>query len=90
MNWEGLIALVYGLVFFWGAGNMVFQKRLGAKRLGGGRITRESNPLRYWATVVGFFVAAIICLFWAYAHSRYGASLGIRPLSRFLPRKLTN
>jgi hypothetical protein len=88
MNWEGLIALVYGLVFFWGSGNALFQRGLGAKRLGPGRITRTSNPVRYWGTVTGFFMASIVCLFWAYTHSRYGAYLGVRSLTSFLPPKL--
>jgi len=88
MNWEGLIALIYGLVFFWGSGNLLFTKRLGSKRLGPGRITRTSNPVRYWVTLIGFFVASLICLFWAYGHSRYGSHLGMPSLWDFLPPKL--
>ena len=89
MNWEGLIAFVYGLLFFWGTGNLFFNRRMGSKRLGPGRMTRASNPIRYWATLIGFFLASIICLSWAYAQSRYGAYLGIRSLTSFFPLKLT-
>ena len=89
MNWEGLIAFVYGLIFFWGTGNVFFKGRLGSKRLGPGQITRASNPFRYWTTLIGVFVASIVCFSWAYTQSRYGAYLGIRSLTSFFPLKLS-
>jgi hypothetical protein len=88
MNWEGLIALVYGLLFLWSSGNAFFQGRIGRKHLGPGRTTRTSNPAKYWAVVIGFFMASIICLFWAYARSRYGGWLGILSLTSFFPLRL--
>lgn len=82
---EGPIALVVGLVFLWASGEAFFQRGFGAKRIGGGKITSASNPARYWITVIGFFLVALICFYWAYTHSRYGCAANLSS-TPFCPR----
>ncbi len=72
MNWQGFVALIYGIMFFAGAGNLIFRRRLGPKRLGRAQITSESNPVKFWGAVISFFVASLVCFYWFYTHSIYG------------------